>query len=462
MTRDAVTVGAVTRDAVTVGAVTRDAVAVVGPARSGTTGLAAALASRLPSHPVLEVDRLGPGDRPAVVVFVVSSAAPMTASQAVLLDNAASTTDAVVAVVSKIDVHRTWPQVLAANRAHLQRLDGRHRATAWLGVAAAPEVGPPRLDELVDAVRAMLARSDLERRNMLRARHSQLSSRIRDCERGAAVRRSHAAVLRQRLQIRTERAIAVRAGLRQVRLHLSGHVRSQCVALRTELQQSAVAASPDRVERFCREAGRRAAELCGDLDRAVVDQLSSVEQGCGLALASGWDSGLASATRPGLEVSVPPPHRGGLEDRLAVLLGAGFGLGAAVTLQRVVSALAPRWTALAVAGCLTLGAVLGWWVVRIRRSLSTRAALDRWATEFAASLRAALDERVAAALLAAEAAWNAAAAGQDAREHHDPDLTVVDQRLSALRAELAAVAGQLAELSEPFAAEAAADRTYSD
>ncbi|MGV1088002.1 MAG: hypothetical protein ACOYBX_08450, partial [Mycobacterium sp.] len=99
-------------------------VLVVGPGLAGTTSVATALRSRLAGQAVLEH---ADGQRPAVLVLVVSAAAPMARSDARLL---ASHAGPVVAAVSKIDVHRTWRSVLEANRALLP--------VRWVGVAAAP------------------------------------------------------------------------------------------------------------------------------------------------------------------------------------------------------------------------------------------------------------------------------------------------------------------------------------
>ena len=90
----------------------RENIAVIGPPLSGATSLAAALRHRLPGASVLE----SCDGHVAVAVFVVSAAAPMVGSEVALLEATASRVDAVVAAVSKIDVHRTWRDVLAANR----------------------------------------------------------------------------------------------------------------------------------------------------------------------------------------------------------------------------------------------------------------------------------------------------------------------------------------------------------
>src|ERR1700744_2583011 len=94
----------------------RDFVLVTGPGMAGVTGVGAALRQRLQQQKFVESAELGAGDAPSVVVFVVSAVAPLTESDCALLDAAAEHTDVLVGVVSKIDVHRGWRDVLAANR----------------------------------------------------------------------------------------------------------------------------------------------------------------------------------------------------------------------------------------------------------------------------------------------------------------------------------------------------------
>ena len=94
----------------------RDVVLVTGPWMAGVTAVVAALRERLPQHKFVESADMGPGDAPIAVVFVVSAAAQLTGSDCALLDAAAEHTDVVVGVVSKIDLHRNWREVLAANR----------------------------------------------------------------------------------------------------------------------------------------------------------------------------------------------------------------------------------------------------------------------------------------------------------------------------------------------------------
>ena len=68
-----------------------------------------------------------------------------------------------------------------------------------------------------------------------------------------------------------------------------------------------------------------------------------------------------------------------------VLLGVGFGLGVAVTLNRLLAGLASRlapWFAIAgFVACLVIGLAVTVLVVNIRGLLRDRAVLDRWAGE---------------------------------------------------------------------------------
>ena len=116
----------------------RDVVLVTGPWLAGVTGVVSALRERLPQHKFVESMELGPGDAPTAVVFVVSAAAALTESDCALLDAAVEDTDVLVGVVSKIDVHRAWRDVLAANCQTLAAHAPRYRpgALGWRGRGA--------------------------------------------------------------------------------------------------------------------------------------------------------------------------------------------------------------------------------------------------------------------------------------------------------------------------------------
>ena len=91
-----------------------------------------------------------------------------------------------------------------------------------------------------------------------------------------------------------------------------------------------------------------------------------------------------------------------------MLLGAGFGLGVALTLGRMVAELAPGYAAGAAIPGLLAGAALTAWVVAARRLLAERIAMQRWAAEAVDTLRGAADEIVALRIVTVERLWSTA------------------------------------------------------
>lgn len=156
-----------------------------------------------------------------------------------------------------------------------------------------------------------------------------------------------------------------------------------------------------------------------------------------------------------------------------VVLGAGFGLGVAMTLSRLLAGLAPRlnpWlTGAGIVGCVALGLVLTLWVVHTRALLSDRAVLDRWTGDVISALRSVLDELVSGRVLAAESQLSTALSARDEAEHArvahqvsmiDAELrehtiaaaraaAVRDRELPAIQAALDAVRKELGEPGIP-------------
>ncbi|MDT5397288.1 MAG: hypothetical protein QOK33_519, partial [Mycobacterium sp.] len=97
----------------------RQVVLVTGPPMSGVSSVVAVLRERMPEAAIVEADELGPHDVPAAVVVVVSGVAPVTESDCSQVELATTHTELVIGVVSKIDAHRGWRDVLAADRAAL-------------------------------------------------------------------------------------------------------------------------------------------------------------------------------------------------------------------------------------------------------------------------------------------------------------------------------------------------------
>ena len=364
----------------------REIIAVIGPSLSGVTSVAGALRERLGRYRVVE--QLRSGEKPVAVVFIVSAAAPMTESDAQLLDTAAANTDAVVAAVSKIDVHRGWPRVLAANRAMMAGYATRYAGLTWATVAADPHVGPPKLDQLVDTVLAAVASGGRNQRNPLRTRESRGKSRA--------------------VQL-----LALRSQVQQARVRIAGQARVACVALRTELRHEAAEVARGGIDQFCTGVLRRAERVAAEVDATVTRQLMDMADGVGLASVDAAALTLSATASPALESALPSFVRPRAQNRLTILLSAGFGLGVTLTAGRLLADLAPAWTRAVTVGALVAGSVLTGWVIRTRGLLAERAALDRWVPEVTAGLRSVLEDHLLTVLLAAESALAAASATRE-------------------------------------------------
>jgi hypothetical protein len=459
----------------------RDVVLVTGPWLAGVSGVVAALSERLPEHTFIESPDLPPGEAPTAVVFVVSAAAALTESDCVLLDAATADTDAVIGVVSKIDVHRAWRDVLATDRDALSAHAPRYRDVPWVGVAALPDCGEPQVDDLVAAVREQLADTDLTRRNRLRAWESRLQAVADRYDRDAdgagrrarveALREQRSAILRQRRLSKSERTIALRSQTQQARVQLSYFARNRCASVRSELQEDAASLSRSKLPEFEAYARDRIGEVVAEVDEGTSAHLTEVGQSLGLAADPP-----APAALPTVEIPAPQLKSRRLETRLMMLVGAGFGLGVALTLSRLLADLAPGLTAAGAVACAAVGLALTVWVVGTRGLLRDRALLDRWAGEATALLRSALEQLVATRVLGAESSLTAAMGEQDEVESArvtdqvsviDTELrehAVVGARAAALRGRemptlLAALEAVRAELGEPAAPKAEAAGT---
>ncbi|MDT5230084.1 MAG: hypothetical protein QOI39_584 [Mycobacterium sp.] len=448
-----------------------DVVLVTGPWLAGVSGVVAALSERLPEHRFIEATDLAAGEAPRAVMFVVSAAAALTESDCTLLDAAVAATDAVIGVLSKIDVHRNWDDVLATNREVLTAHAPRYRDVPWVGVAALPERGEPRVDDLVAALSEQLLDTDLPRRNRLRAWESRLQTVADRYDRDAdgagrrarveALREQRSTILRQRRLSKSERTIALRSQTQQARVQLSYFARNRCASVRSELQEDATSLTRRKLPEFERYAGVRINEVVAEVDNGTTAHLADVAQSLGLAFDSS-----ASAALPTIDLPAPQLKSRRLETRLMMLVGAGFGLGVALTLSRLLADLAPGLTVAGAVACAAIGLGLTVWVVGTRGLLRDRALLDRWAGEATARLQSAVEQLVATRVLAAESSLTAALGEQDEVESArvaeqvsviDTELrehAVVGARAAALRGRemptlQAALGAVRAELGEP-------------
>lgn len=398
------------------GVVHRDVVLVAGPWLAGVSAVAAALRVRMPDRTFVEAADLAPDQAPTAVVFAVSAVAPLAESDAALLDAAARQTDLVVGAVTKIDVHRRWRDVLAADRQLLAARAPRYRQMHWVGVAAAPQQGVPELDDLVGVLSAGLDESALPNRNRLRAWETHLTERIaaldagRPDGRAEVLRGERDELLRARRLTRSERNIALRSQLQQARVQLAYFARNRCSSVRTELSEDVSDWNGRRTDRLVSYVQRRSADVVEEVDGGITDHLADVAA----------ELGLSESVVP---EPVSAPHAGApglrsrtLETRLMMLLGAGFGLGAAFAVSRLFAGLAPGLAALGVAVGAIAGLLLTLWVVGIRTVLHDRAVVDRWVTDVTARLREFTEQRVANRVLVAEVQFTGEMAAQEERQ----------------------------------------------
>jgi hypothetical protein len=414
----------------------RDVVLVTGPWMAGVTGVVAALRERLPQHKFVESTDLGPGNAPMAVVFVVSAAAQLTESDCVLLDAAAEHTDVVIGVVAKIDVHHNWRDVLAADRDTLAAHAPRYGEVPWVGVAAVPDLGEPSVDDLVETVSAQVADSDIARRNRLRAWESRLQTAAQRFDRDAegvgrrarvdTLREERSTALRQRRQLKSERTITLRGQIQQARVQLSYFARNQCSSVRSELQDDAAGLSRRKIPDFEAYTRERVAEVVTEVSEGTTTHLADVAQVMGLPVALP-----AVEKLPRVDVPPPPLKSRRPETWLMMLLGAGFGLGVALTLSRLVAGLAPGLTVAGAVACVAIGLVVTFLVVNIRGLLHDRTLLDRWAGDVTSSLLSVVEELVATRVLVAESVLSTALITREEAEN-----SRVSDQVSAIDSEL--------------------------
>jgi hypothetical protein len=244
-----------------------------------------------------------------------------------------------------------------------------------------------------------------------------------------ALRDERSSALRERRQSKTERTITLRGQIQQARVQLSHFARNRCSSLRSELQAAAAGLSRKNMTGFEAYTRGRAQQVVAEVADSTARQLDDVAAGTGVAVTLPQVQ-----TLPAIEVA-PPSLKSRKSARqetwLLLLLGAGFGLGVALTLSRVVAGIAPGLKVAGGAVCVAIGLAVTVVVVTIRGLLRDRAVLDRWAGDVTASLRSVVEEFVATRVLVAESVLSTAAAARDEAEH----ARVADQ-VSAIDSEL--------------------------
>jgi hypothetical protein len=351
------------------------------------------------------------------------------------MDSAARHTDLVIGVVAKIDAHRNWRDVLAADRALLAQRAPRYAGVHWVGAAAAPGLGEPRTDELVALLRQRLSDPDVAQRNRLRARESRLQTMIEQYRADAngpdgparvrALHETRDDILRRRRLSKSERNITLRSQLKQARVQLGHFARNRCTSARGELAEDAAQLSRRRIGGFESHVRTCVREVVEEVDEGVTDQLAHVAAELHLPTPT------ATAPPPTPQLCSPPLKSRRQETQLMMILGAGFGLGMALVVTRLFAGLAPGMTVAGLAVGGAVGLALTVWVVGIRGLLHDRGLLDRWVTDAVNVLRSAVEERVATRILVAETALCSALAHRD-----EVDSATAADRVAEIDAEL--------------------------
>ena len=417
------------------GVESRDVVLVTGPWLAGSTSLIEALRERLPERTFVESDELGPAEAPAAVVFVVSAIAPLTESDCALVDLAANYTDLIIGVVAKTDAHPNWRDVMATGRAQLAARAPRYRHVQWVGAAAAPDTGEPRLDELVGLLRRRLADLDVARRNRLRAWEFRLQAVIdrHHADAAGADRQAQAATLRKnrddilggRRQSTSERTAALRGQIEQARLQLTDFANNRCTSVRAELQEDASNMSRRRLGEFEQYVRKRAGDVVDEVDEGITKHLGDVATELGLSAPA------APAPLPRPEASQPPVTSRRLQTALMMVLGAGLGVAVALAVTRLFAGLATGLTIAGLVAGALVGLLLTAGVARLGRLRHDRAVLDGWVTEVTATLRSTVEERVTARVLAAETALTS-----DLAAREEVESATAEDRVAEIDAEL--------------------------
>jgi hypothetical protein len=345
-------------------------VLVVGPPLAGVGGVVAALRTRLPHLVIL--DGAQPRNRaPDAVLGVFSAATPLTSSDWLPVEQAAARTELLVGVVTKVDAHRGWREVLRADQTRVTEWSGR-ADVPWLGVAAAPDLGAPCVEELVALLTERLAAPRV-------ARHAPAPSG----------------------RPPSDEAQRGRTALARLRLGLLRAVRDRSAALRSDLREAASAVPAGGSASFQAMVAERAERFVAELDAEITTAVAQTAIEFGRVVPVP----VRRVVLP--EIARIPSSSRSLEGRLMTVLGVGFGLGIALATSRLLSGLAPGLSFVALVAGAGAGAVLVAWVVRARGLLHDRALLDRWVTEVAATLRWHGEAMLAERLLDVESGWSA-------------------------------------------------------
>lgn len=208
---------------------------------------------------------------------------------------------------------------------------------------------------------------------------------------------------------RADRLTGIRAGVATARADVVTAARETLQTLAVTADRACTRVRRRDVDAYARWLCAAVVAVDGAADSLLTDRLDRVRTVASLGSAEPGGP-QAPNSRPTGAVAPPPERRLNAEDAVMLLFGvtAGFGAG------RVLVSPMVQWAGLGLTGAVLTaltGLAAAAWVVGVRRTASTRAALRRWTADTVTLRRTALEHRLAAQSSEVEAAvgrqaWN--------------------------------------------------------
>ena len=386
----------------------------------------------------------------AVVVIVVDASAPIGRIELEQWRLALESTPTVF-VVNKIDVHRHWRDVVAADSDLVAECVPRAVECSFHPISArlarmgrdsgdAVMSGQSGLEEVADRLGALLVQAPTlgaQRKYAAAVLHSAAEARASIVAKARTVtgggdatplRARRAALLAERQSLGGDRRALLHNRIQRVRVDSVHAAAEDLRGLGIEFRQTIDTARRAELEHLPAHIAESARDAQGRADAALTAGLRAVETELGLDNRPVQPE----ATDEPIDV-VAPSRRRGIEDAIMIVVGASAGVG----IGRLVlspMALVPAWAVANTAITLVLGGVLAWWLTRSRALVADRAHLRGWTQECLAGVKSAVEQRLLSRILDAESvlAIALAAADREAAASIDLALAEVDAELRAL------------------------------
>jgi hypothetical protein len=399
------------------------------------------------------VDRAPDIESAAVVLFVLDASAPIGRTTLAALEPVLEST-ATGVLVNKVDAHRGWRDVVRSVTDSIaefvpRAVDVAVMPTSALLAEKARAVQDPLtrtamveesgIRDVLDFVEsAATQHTEVLRRRKYDAavRHAAAGARqeivrkaraVTSASNTAALRAERARLTDIRDRTRAERTAALRTGLQLARAESVHDVSEAVREFASSARESIDNAGRAELRHLQPEMTARLDAVASAVDARLSDRLRAIDTDLELSVE------LSSVTGSPLAHPEPSIRRGGVEDKMMIVLGASAGVGLsrlAVSPLSVVPALEIAVIPLS----LVLGAFCAWWLVGSRKLVADRAHLRTWVADASAAARSTLEQRVLARILTAESAYSAAA-----RETSRVAARAADTELERVEAELRVV-----------------------